>query len=75
MLKLEDCTAAKKLLPVLDAAYTAQAYEQGVNDARTFHESRLSQSAHPLWRDGYELGFANEMSAIADRKEEHERED
>jgi len=69
MLKVEDCTPARQLLEVLNAAFWAQAFEQGGRDARRFGETRLRASAYPLWKDGYEEGFAEMMSVIAQERE------
>lgn len=72
MLRVEDCTAGHRLLNILSKAVYHQAYDAGWNDADTIGESRLSAHAQPLWKDGYETGFAHRMSQLADEADNRE---
>lgn len=66
MLRVENCTAGHRLLNILNKAVYHQAYDVGWDDADHYRESRLSPHAQPLWKDGYETGFAHRMSQLAD---------
>lgn len=54
---------AHSVLLVVNKAVYEQAYDVGWHDAQTHGESRLSAQAQDMWRDGYEAGFADSMSA------------
>lgn len=63
VLKMEDCEPARRVLSLLNAVVHAQASEQGYADAVDIGESRVSNAASAIWRDGYELGFSQGMSS------------
>lgn len=65
MLRQGGCNAARKIMPVLDQAVWAKAREHGMDDALHLGESRVAPSAMPLWKSGYETGFAEGMSIRA----------
>jgi hypothetical protein len=71
-LRRDPANIVHQIFPVLSSAVWWQAWEQGNTDALALGESRLAESANPLWRDGYESGFAIGMSQRADEADERE---